>query len=122
MSDQFTRIPLKMTFTILLQVHVKRLMDKTCYLSFSFLTNNGLSFSVCFPKEGHITGHSKAERTVHPAESLRYSTTQFVTVSLCCVSLQQKAKEKRNHYSVIEQNALRDNYMENMINVPGLKV
>ena len=44
-------------------------------------------------------------------------TTQFVTVSLCCVSLQQKAKEKRNHYGVIEQNALRNNYMGNIINV-----
>ena len=28
---------------------------------------------------------------------------------------QKKAKEKRNHYSVIEQNALSDNYMENII-------
>ena len=27
----------------------------------------------------------------------------------------KKAKEKRNHYSVIEQNALSDNYMENII-------
>ena len=38
------------------------------------------------PKEGHITDYSKAERTVRPA-TLRYSTTQFVTVSLCCISL-----------------------------------
>ena len=27
----------------------------------------------------------------------------------------KKAKEKRNHYSIIEQNALSDGYMENII-------
>ena len=27
----------------------------------------------------------------------------------------KKAQEKRNHYSVIEQNALSDNYVENII-------
>ena len=30
-------------------------------------------------------------------------------------SKKTKAKEKRNHYSVIEQNALSDDYMENII-------
>ena len=30
-------------------------------------------------------------------------------------SSKKKAKEKRNHHSVIEQNALSDNYMENII-------
>ena len=38
------------------------------------------------PKVGHITNYSKAESTVRPA-MLHYSTTQFVNVSLCCVSL-----------------------------------
>ena len=38
------------------------------------------------PKAGHITNHSKAESTVQPA-MLHYSTTQFVNVSLCCISL-----------------------------------
>ena len=38
------------------------------------------------PKAGHITNYSKAESTVRPA-MLRYSTTQFVNVSLCCISL-----------------------------------
>ena len=38
------------------------------------------------PKAGHVTNYSKAESTVRPA-MLRYSTTQFVNVSLCCVSL-----------------------------------
>ena len=89
-----------------------------------------------FPKEGHITNHSKAESTIRPAASLRlYSTTQFVVVSLCRVSLHdnmefnaafvffksfsakhgKKGKEKRNDYSVIEQNALSGNYMENIL-------
>ena len=35
----------------------------------------------------HITDHSKAECTVRPAASLCYSTTQFVVVLLCSVSL-----------------------------------
>ena len=73
---------------------------------------------------------------LRPAASLSHSTTQFVVVSLCCVSLhddmkliavsfffffnyckaaKKKAKGKRNHYSVIEQNALSDNYMENIL-------
>ena len=43
-----------------------------------------------------------------PAASLRYSTTQFVVVSLCCV-------KKRNHYSVIQQSALSDSYLGNII-------
>ena len=38
------------------------------------------------PKVGHITNYSKAESTVRPA-MFRYFTTQFVNVSLCCVSL-----------------------------------
>ena len=38
------------------------------------------------PKAGHITNYSKAESTVRPA-MFRYFTTQFVNVSLCCVSL-----------------------------------
>ena len=38
------------------------------------------------PKAGHITNYSKAESTVRPA-MLHYSTTQFVNVSLCCISL-----------------------------------
>ena len=79
-----------------------------------------------FSQRNHITNHSKAESTVRPAASLRYSTTLFVVVSLCRVSLHdnmefnaafvffksfsakhgKKGKEKRNDYSVIEQNAL----------------
>ena len=35
----------------------------------------------------HITDHSQAERTVRPAASLRFSTTQFVVVLLCSISL-----------------------------------
>ena len=50
-----------MIFTILLQVDVKRLMDKNCHSSFSFLKNNGLLLAYVFP-EGRITDHSKAER------------------------------------------------------------
>ena len=38
------------------------------------------------PKAGHITTYSKAESTVRPA-MLCYPTTQFVNVSLCCISL-----------------------------------
>ena len=38
------------------------------------------------PKASHITNYSKAESTVRPP-MLRYSTTQFVNVSLCCISL-----------------------------------
>ena len=39
-------------------------------------------------RRSHLnTNHSKAERTVRLAALLRYSTTQFVVVSLCCVSL-----------------------------------
>ena len=41
------------------------------------------------PKAGHITNYSKAESTVRPA-TLRYSTTQFVNVSLCCVPLRHE--------------------------------
>ena len=73
---------------------------------------------------------------VWPAASLHYSTTQFVVVSLCCLSLrhddmkfivvffffngfcakqQKKSQRKINQYSVIEHNALSDNYMENII-------
>ena len=48
--------------------------------------------AVCFPKEGHITNHSEAESAVRPAASLRYSTTQFVVVSLCRVSLHDNIK------------------------------
>ena len=40
-----------------------------------------------YTTSSHITDHSKAERTVRPAASLRYSTTQFVVVLLCSVSL-----------------------------------
>ena len=38
------------------------------------------------PKTGHITNYSKAKSTVRPA-MLRYSTTQFVNVLLCCILL-----------------------------------
>ena len=88
-----------------------------------------------FPKESHITNHSKAESTVRPAASLHYSTTQFVVVSLCRVSShdnmkfnaafvffksfsakhEKKGKEKRNDYSVIEPNALSGNYMKKIL-------
>ena len=34
----------------------------------------------------------------------------------------KKAKEKRNHYSIIEENALSDNYMENVIKCPCPKM
>ena len=73
---------------------------------------------------------------VRPAVSLCYSTTQFVVVLLCCLSLRhddmkfiavffffkgfcakqrKKSQRKINHYSVIEHNALSNNYMENNI-------
>ena len=38
------------------------------------------------PKGGHIINYSKAKTTVRPP-MLGYSTTQFVNVSLCCISL-----------------------------------
>ena len=60
-SDRLARIPSKVIFTILLQVDVKRLMDKNCHSSFSFLKNNRLLLAYVFP-EGRITDHSKAER------------------------------------------------------------
>ena len=50
-SDQLARIPSKVIFTILLQVDVKRLMDKNCHSSFSFLKNNGLLLAYVFPKK-----------------------------------------------------------------------
>ena len=50
-SDRLARIPSKVIFTILLQVDVKRLMKKNCYVSFSFPTNNGLSLVYVFPKK-----------------------------------------------------------------------
>ena len=39
-------------------------------------------------KAGHIANYSKAESTIRPA-TLHYSTTEFVNVSLCCVSLRR---------------------------------
>ena len=41
------------------------------------------------PKAGHIANYSKAESTIQPA-TLHYSTTQFVNVSLCYVSLRHE--------------------------------
>jgi len=79
-----------------------------------------------FPK----TILAQAESTVPPAASLRHSRTQFVVVSLWCVSLhddmkfiaafffslkplvqssKKKSNKKRSHYSVIGQNTLSDN-------------
>ena len=51
MSDRLARIPSKVIFTILLQVDVKRLMDKNCHSSFSFLKNNRLLLAYVFPKK-----------------------------------------------------------------------
>ena len=51
-SDRLARIPLKVIFTILLQVGVKRsIMDKNCHSSFSFLKNNGFLLAYVFPKK-----------------------------------------------------------------------
>ena len=50
------------------------------------------------PKAGHITNYSKAKSTVRPA-MLRYSTTQFVHVSLCCVSLPHEINLLRRSFS-----------------------
>ena len=50
-SDRLGRIPSKVILTILLQVDVKRLMDKNCHSSFSSLKNNGLLLAYVFPKK-----------------------------------------------------------------------
>ena len=47
-----------------------------------------------FQKEGHITGHSKAEREVHPAESLSYSTTQLLLFRVVAFHYDKKPKKK----------------------------
>ena len=79
-----------------------------------------------FPKKVTLLITAK-QKVARPAASLRYSTTLFVVVSFCRVSLHdnmefnaafvffksfstkhgKKGKEKRNDYSVIEQNALK---------------
>ena len=41
-----------------------------------------------FPKKVTLLITAKQNIQYRPAASLRYSTTQFVVVSLCCVSLQ----------------------------------
>ena len=48
----------------------------------------------------YITNHSEAESTVRPAASLRYSTTQFVVVSLCRVSLHDNIKFNGHSFSL----------------------
>ena len=50
------------------------------------------------PKAGHITNYSKAKSTIRSA-MLRYSTTQFVNVSLCCVSLPHEINLLRRSFS-----------------------
>ena len=66
-----------------------------------------------FPKKVTLLITAKQNILYRPAASLRYSTTQFVVVSLCCVSLRQEIycgilfflKGLVQSNSVIEQNA-----------------
>ena len=58
--------------------------------TFSFLTNNRLSLVYVFPKKVTLLITAKQNVQYQPAASLRYSTTQFVVVSLCCVSLRHE--------------------------------
>ena len=51
------------------------------------------------PKAGHITDqYSKSESTIWPA-TLHSSTTQFVIVSLCCVSLRHEINLLQRYFS-----------------------
>ena len=51
------------------------------------------------PKAGHITDqYSKSESTIWPA-TLHSSTTQFVIVSLCCVSLRHEINLLQRSFS-----------------------
>ena len=91
-SDRLARIPSKVIFTILLQVGVKRLMDKNCHSSFSFLKNNG--FLLAF-----------SQRRLH------YWSQQSRTFFFKGFSAkEQKKLKKAANYSVIEQNALSDKH------------
>ena len=108
-------------------------MDKNCQLSFSFLTNNGLSLVYVFPKKVTllITARQNIQYDLlNRCDTLQLSllffrfvafhyNMKFIAVFFFFKGFQckaaKKAKEKRNHYSVIEQNALSDNYMKNII-------
>ena len=53
---------------------------------------------------------------------MKFIAAFFFSLKLLVQSSKKKAKEKRNHYSVIEENALSDNYMENIIKCPYPKM
>ena len=90
-SDRLARIPSKVIFTILLQVDVKRLMDKNCPSSFSFLKHNRLLLA-------------NVRRSHYWSQQSR--TFFFKGFS----AKQQKKPKKAANYSVIEQNALSDKH------------
>ena len=82
-----------------------------------------------FPKKVTLLITAKQNVQYRPAASLRYSTTQLLLFRLVAFhhdmkfiaalfffrGFSAKQQKKRNHYSVTEQNALSDNYMENII-------
>ena len=62
-------------------------MDKTVSYPLVFKRIIDFLLASFFPKTVTLLILAQAESTVRPAASLRHSTTQFVVVSLCCVSL-----------------------------------
>ena len=133
---RFARIPSKLMFTILLQVDVKRWMDKT--VSYPLVFKRLMIFvSVFFSKDGHTINFSTSREyrmtccnvgSLHNSVCCCFALLRSITTwrhEISCGVLfffevfsakqVKKAREKRNQYSFIEQNALSDNYMENII-------